>query len=307
MSRSFTKRGWLLFFAMAAIWGIPYLLIKIAVDSYSPGAIVAGRTLIGAAILLPFAIRSGALRVALKHWKWVLAFGLVEMAGPFFLLGHAEQSLPSGLTGLLVATVPLWATIIALLSGERGALRPTRVAGLVLGFIGVAVIVLVPGLGVSGGGDWLLAAGEVLLVAVMYAIAPFIVARKLNEVPSLGSITLSLLMIGIAYLPIAFMTQHELPTTEATISLVLLGVICTAIAFILFFALIKEVGPVNAPLFTYINPIVALVAGVIILSEHLGVELLIGAPIVLLGCWLAAMGGKKKEAVLPEPDPTPLG
>ena len=87
-------------------------------------------------------------------------------------------------------------------------------------------------------------------------------------------------------------------------ALILLGVVCTAVAFILFFALIREVGPVNAPLFTYINPIVALVAGVLILNEHLGVELLIGAPIVLLGCWLAAMGGKKKDAILPEPDPT---
>ena len=288
---------------MAAIWGIPYLLIKISVESYSPAAIVAGRTLIGAAILLPFAIRSGALRGALKHWRWVLVFGLVEMAGPFFLLGHAEQSLPSGLTGLLVATVPLWATIIALFGGERGALRPTRVAGLVLGFIGVAVIVLVPGLGVGGNG-WLLAAGEVLLVAVMYAIAPFIVARKLNDVPALGSITLSLLMIGVGYLPFALLTQHEVPTLDATVALILLGVVCTAVAFILFFALIREVGPVNAPLFTYINPIVALVAGVLILNEHLGVELLIGAPIVLLGCWLAAMGGKKKDAILPEPDPT---
>ncbi len=151
---------------MAAIWGIPYLLIKISVESYSPAAIVAGRTLIGAAILLPFAIRSGALRVAVKHWRWVLAFGLVEMAGPFFLLGHAEQTLPSGLTGLLVATVPLWATIIALIGGTRGVLRPTRIVGLVLGFLGVAVIVLVPGLSVSGSG-WLIAAAEVLLVAVM--------------------------------------------------------------------------------------------------------------------------------------------
>ncbi len=111
-------------------------------------------------------------------------------------------------------------------------------------------------------------------------------------------------MIGLGYLPFAILTQHEVPTVESTVSLVLLGVICTAIAFIVFFALIKEVGPVNAPLFTYINPIIALIAGVLVLHEHIGVELLIGAPIVLLGCWLAAMGGKKKEAQLPEPDPT---
>lgn len=306
MSQSFTKRGWLLFGAMALIWGIPYLLIKISVDSYSPAAIVAGRTLIGAILLLPFAIRSGALRAAAKKWPWVLAFGLIEMAGPFFLLGNAEKTLPSGLTGLLVATVPLWATIFALLGGSKGALRPVRILGLLLGFAGVAVIVLLPGLGTAGSG-WLFAAGEVLLVAVLYAIAPFVVMHKLGDVPSLGSISLSLLIIGVGYLPAAFLTQHEVPTVPATVSLVLLGIICTAIAFIVFFALIREVGPVNAPLFTYINPIVALILGVIILGEHVGVEMLIGAPIVLLGCWLAAMGGRRKDASLPEPDPTAAG
>lgn len=301
MAQSFSKRGWILFAAMALIWGIPYLLIKISVESYSPAAIVAGRVLIGAVLLLPFAIRGGAFRAALKKWPWVLAFGLIEIAGPFFLLGNAEKTLPSGLTGLLVATVPLWASIIALAGGDRTAMRPIRIVGLLLGFAGVAFIVLMPGLTAAGSG-WFVAAGEVLLVALLYAIAPFVIARKLSDVPSIGSISFALLIVGIGYLPAAFLTQHEVPTVDATISLVLLGIICTAIAFIVFFALIKEVGPVNAPLFTYINPIVALILGVVVLNEHIGAELLIGAPIVLLGCWLAAMGGKQRELV-PQPDP----
>jgi hypothetical protein len=164
------------------------------------------------------------------------------MAGPFFLLGHAEQTLPSGLTGLLVATVPLFAAGIALARGDRTMLSPVRGAG-------------------SGSDSSasesssrararrrrsrraLGAIGEVLLVAFLYAVAPFIVATKLARVPSLGTITLSLFCVGIAYLPVAVLTQHEVPTVRSTVSLAALGILCTAVAFLAFFALIGEVGP----------------------------------------------------------------
>src|SRR6478752_7121110 len=149
----FDTRAWVLFAAMALLWGIPYLFIKLAVDSYSPAAVVAGRTLIGALLLLPFALRQKALRPAFSKIGWVLAFGAIEMAGPFLLLGHAEQSLPSGLTGLLVATVPLFAAMIALMGGDRSVLKPARAIGLIVGFVGVAVIVAGPGLAVGGVGS----------------------------------------------------------------------------------------------------------------------------------------------------------
>ena len=286
----FSRRGWLLFGAMCLLWGVPYLLISVVVESFSPPAMVAGRTLIAALLLLPFAIRSGALRAAWKLWPWVLAFGLVEMAGPFLLLGHAEQSLPSGLTGLLVATVPLFAALIALGGGDRAVLRPARLIGLLVGFVGVGVVVAGPGL--TGGKVDLLAAGEVLLVAVLYATAPFIVARKLGEVPSIGTITLALLFIGILYLPVALLTQHQVPTVPSIAALIALGVICTAIAFLAFFALIKEVGPVRAPLFTYVNPVIAIILGAIVLAEPLTAGLLVGFPLVIIGCWFAGTGGR---------------
>ena len=291
VSTRFSTRGWVLFAVMSLLWGIPYLFIKEAVDSFSPPAIVAGRTLIGALILLPIALHRGALRPALKLWPWVLAFGAIEMAGPFLLLGHAEQTLPSGLTGLLVATVPLFAAIIAFTRGDKGVLRPARAAGLVIGFAGVAVIVAGPGLA-AGGAASLLAVGELLIVAICYAIAPFIVATKLKDVPSLGTITLSLAAVGLFYLPIGLLTQHEAPTARSTVSLVALGILCTALAFMAFFALIAEVGPARAPLFTYVNPVVAIILGSIILGEELSVGLLIGFPLVILGCWLAATGGR---------------
>lgn len=300
---AFTRRGWLLFAAMCLLWGVPYLFISVAVESFSPAAVVAGRTLIAALLLLPFAIRSGALREAWKVWPWVLAFGAIEMAGPFLLLGHAEMTLPSGITGLLVATVPLFAALIALGGGDRGVLRPARAIGLVVGFGGVAVVVAGPGL--EGGSFDLLAAGEVMLVAVLYAIAPFVIARKLSHVASMGTITLAMLMVGLFYLPIGLLTQHEVPTPTSIAALVALAVICTAVAFLVFFALIREVGPVRAPLFTYVNPVVAIVLGAIILAEPLTPALLIGFPLIIVGCWLAATGGRLRPVSPEALPPTP--
>ena len=292
MTGGVSARAWGLYALMAVLWGIPYLFIKEAVDSFSPAAIVAGRTLLGAAVLLPIALHRRALRPALKLWPWVLAFGAIEMAGPFFLLSHAEQTLPSGLTGLLVATVPLFAAGIALARGDRTMLSPARALGLAVGFAGVVVIVAGPGLSVTDPATALAAVGEVLLVALLYATAPFIVATKLAHVPSLGTITLSLLVVGVAYLPFALLTQHEVPTVRSGVSLAALGIFCTALAFLGFFALIGEVGPARAPLFTYVNPIVAILLGVLVLGESLSLGLLVGFPLVIVGCWLAATGGR---------------
>ncbi|BDZ37468.1 DMT family transporter [Microbacterium suwonense] len=293
----FTKKGWILFAVMAFVWGITYLFIKEAVATFGPPAVVSGRTLLGGLVLLPFALRSGALNAAWKHWPWVLAFGLVEMGGPFLLLSHAETQLPSGLTGLLVATVPLFAVIIALLRGDRSALAPVRLGGLLVGFAGVTIVVAGPGLFPHEPGS-VIAIGEILLTAVMYAIAPFIIAHKLADVPSIGTITLALFAIGLGYLPAALLTPHEPPTLRSAGSLVLLGVVCTALAFVAFFALIREVGPVRAPLFTYINPIVAIVLGTVLVDEPLTPGLLIGFPVILIGCWFAATGGRLKPRAL---------
>ncbi len=290
-------RGWLLFAAMSLLWGVPYLFIKETVETFTPFAMVAGRTRGGALILLPFALHRRALGPALAKWPWVLAFGAIEMAGPFLLLGHAEQQLPSGTTGLLVATVPLVAAIIAVFRGDRTVLKPLRMLGLVVGFAGVAVIV--GGHGFAADPGDLLAVGEVLLVAVLYAIAPFIVATKLVGVPSLGSITIALAAVGTFYLPFALLVPGEPPTARSILSLVGLAVLCTAVAFIAFFALIGEVGPARAPLFTYVNPVVAIALGVLLLGEELSVGLLAGFPLVIVGCWLAATGGRLRPGKVP--------
>jgi drug/metabolite transporter (DMT)-like permease len=274
---------------MGFIWGTPYLFIKEAVDSFAPAAVVSGRTLGAALLLLPIAAGTGALRPALARWPWVLAFGAIEMAGPFMLLSHAEQTLPSGLTGLLVSTVPLVAAVVGFACGDRGALDATRVAGLVVGIAGVALVV-------GGGGDGTIGVApvaEVLLTAICYAVAPFIVVRRLGDVPALGPITLSLGAVGLAYLPVALVTQDGAPTGRSIAAVVALAVLCTALAFAVFFALIAEVGPTRAPLITYVNPVVALGLGVVVLDEQVTAAMLAGIPLVLAGCWFATGAGRR--------------
>ena len=131
------QRGWILFGLMGAIWGVPYLFIKVAVEHLSPPVVVFGRTAIAAVPLLFFAARADAIRPALASWKPLLAFAALEMAVPWLLLTDAEQHLPSGLTGLLIACVPIVGAVVAFLLGDRSALRPTRLAGIAVGIAGV--------------------------------------------------------------------------------------------------------------------------------------------------------------------------
>lgn len=295
-----TRRGWVLFLAQGVIWGIPYLLIKEAVATIEPPAVVAGRTGIAALLLLPFALRRGVLAPALARWPTVLLFTAVEMGGPFLLLADAETVLPSGLTGLLVSTVPLFGMFVAFATGDRTVFRLTRVLGLLIGLAGVALIL-------SGDhGDGVVRAWnviEVLLVAVGYSVAPFIAHHRLGEVPGLGLAALSLTFVGLAYLPVALVVQDTWPSARSAAALGGLAVVCTAIAFVTFFALIEEVGPARSTLITYVNPVIALTLGVVLLGESLSVGLVVGFPVVLLGCWMAASHRDDDVVVVPEASP----
>lgn len=280
-----TRRGWLLFAVMSVVWGAPYLFIHVAVRDVSPPVLVAARTAIGAVLLLPFAVRRHAIRPALTRWRPLLAFVIVEMAGPWLFLADAERHLPSGLTGLLIASVPLIATIVAVALGERAVTQPVRVVGLVVGLVGVMLLV---GFGDLGGGG-VRSVGEVLLVAIGYAVGPFIISRRLSDVPSIGVVAVSLAIVAVAYLPIAYASRpSSVPSAQAFWSLIGLGVLCTAIAFMVFFELIDAVGPARATLITFVNPIIAVMLGIAVLSESITVGLVVGSPLILFGCWLAA-------------------
>lgn len=278
-----SRRGFLLFAAMCVIWGIPYLLIKVAVEDVSPAFLVLARTAIGAVLLLPIAAARRELRPLVPFWLPLVAFAAVEIALPWVLLGEAETQISSSLTALLIAAVPLIATAIALTTGGRDRLTPQTGLGLALGIVGVAAIV-----GVNVEGASIVPIAEVGIVAVCYAVGPAMLQRWLSDLPPLGVISISLALTALVYVPIAaFRLPEETPSPEAIASIVTLAVVCTAIAFLLFFALIAEIGPVRSTVITYVNPAVAAVLGVTILGEHFTVGMGLGFVLVLAGSVLA--------------------
>jgi drug/metabolite transporter (DMT)-like permease len=287
----------LLFAAMSVIWGLPYLLIKVAVDHVSPAVVVFGRTSLAGLVLLGVAARSDALQPVLRVWKPVLAFAAVEMLIPWMLLSNAEEHLPSGVTGLLVACVPLAGAVLAFVLGDRTAPRPVRLAGIAVGLGGVAL--LVGGdLRSANGIPWL-SVGQVMLVCVCYAVGPFIVARRLGDVPSLGVIAVALVAAAFVSAPLAWATRPTTPPPASAWWAILgLAIICTGIAFLVFFALIDEIGPARSTLITFANPAVAVVLGAVFLDEAITGATIGGFVLVLGGCWLATRSGVVREDVV---------
>jgi drug/metabolite transporter (DMT)-like permease len=230
--------------------------------------------------------RSDAIRPALRRWRPVLAFAIIEMAIPWILLAIAEQHLASGLTGLIIATVPIVGAISAFCLGDRSALRRARVFGIFVGFAGVAFLV---GNDLRGDGAppwWSIA--MVLVVCVCYGTAPFIIERKLSDVPAIGVIALSLGAVALLYAPIAGVSAtSNHPSLKSVSAVVVLALVCTGLAFVVFFKLLDEIGPARAPLITFANPVVAVAFGAVLLDEAVTVATLVGFVLVMTGCWLA--------------------
>ena len=268
---------------MGLIWGIPYLFIKIAVGELTPASLVFLRTAIGAALLLPIAAARKDLGPLLPHWKWIVAYTLAEVALPWFLLSDAERRISSSLTGLLIALVPSIGAILALATGSDDRLDARRIAGLGLGFLGVAALV-----GLDVGASDIGAVGEVALVALGYALGALIIARKLSDLPLFGVVAASLALTMVAYAPVGIaQLPRELPSPQVIFAVAVLGVICTALAFLVFFPLVAEVGAARATVITYVNPAVALALGVAFLGEPLTPGIILGFVLIVLGSLLA--------------------
>ncbi len=296
-----SRRAVILFALMSVIWGIPYLFIRVAVAEVSPSVLVFVRTGLGALLLLPIALARADVRAVLTRWRWIVVFAAVEIGGPWVLLGSAEQEVPSSLAALLIAAVPLIGTVVALATGTRHRVGRTGLLGLLLGVVGVAAIV-----GVNVETTDPRALLEIALVAVGYAVGPAILVRRLGGLPSIGVMAVSLTLVAIVYLPLAAAQwPAAVPSAAALLSMVILGVVCTAIAFVVFSALIAEIGPVRATVFTFINPAVAAVLGVLVLAEPFTLPMAIGFGLVLAGSAMATRKPADEDAAEIAEAPTP--
>jgi drug/metabolite transporter (DMT)-like permease len=284
-----SSRGWAAFAAMSAIWGVPYLFIKVAVDAgLSPAFVSFARVAIGAAVLLALAGRAGVLGAVRGRWGWIAAYGCIEIAVPFPLIAAGEQRVSSSLAAILIACVPLMVALIALRFDASERATGTRLIGLLLGLAGVVALV---GLDVAGDPDELLGTGLIVLAALGYAIAPMILTAKLGGIDPRAAMGASLLIAAVVLAPFAAVgAPTAMPSGDALLSIGVLGLVCTALALVVFSVLIHEVGPGRALVITYINPVVAVALGVAILGERPGAGAVAGLLLILAGSWLSTDG-----------------
>jgi len=295
-----SRRGLALFGVMCVIWGIPYLLIRVAVRELTPAFLVFARTGFAALLLLPLAARRGELRVLLPRWRSLVLFAIAEIAVPWLLLSRAELRLTSSLTGLLVAAVPLVGAVVTAAAGSADRLDGRSWLGLLVGIFGVAALV-----GLDFGRVGVVPLLEVCVVVVGYATGPMILSRRLSGLPSLGIVAASLTLTAVAYAPVAAVQVPAHVRLDVILSVAGLAVICTALAFLLFFDLIAEVGPVRATVITYVNPAVAAVLGVTALGERFTPGMGLGFALVLGGSVLATRRSTPRDPAAPVVEAAP--
>ncbi len=282
-----TRRGWTLLLLLGLIWGMPYLFIRIAVATFEPTTLVLLRVVLAGVILIPVALARRQLSALRGRMGWVILFALMEIGIAWVLINLGERELTSSLTALVIATVPTIGAIAARVAGVGDRLTGTRLVGLALGFVGVALLV---GFDVASGS--LFAIVCILIAAFCYATAPLIVDRKLRDVPSLPVIAVSMAINALVFVVpgVIQWPSTDIPVS-AWVSVVVLGLVCSALAFIIFFRLIAEVGPARTTLITYINPVVAVILGIAVLGEPFTLGIAVGFPLIIIGSWLASRRG----------------
>ncbi len=268
--------------AMAVIWGIPYLLIRVAVRQLDPGVMVLFRTGPAALLLMPIVVAQGQFQVLVRNFKWIAVFAIVEFGIPWYFMATAERHISSSLTSLLICCVPLLAVLVQRLRRTQEHIARQRYFGLAIGAIGVALLV---GLDLRGGSiTWI---ALMMIVVLGYCVGPIVLATKLSHVPGVVVVAGATSLVALCWIPWA--TQHWPAhiSGETFSCMAVLSVVCTATAFLVFFELVKEVGSSRSVVVTYFNTAIAVVLGVIGLHETLTSGIIFGFPLVLIGCIFA--------------------
>lgn len=273
------------YLAVSALWGIPYLFVSVAVKELSVPVIVFTRVFIGALVLIPLAIRAGSMRIPRSSYKYIAIYAIFEMFIPWTLISDGQRQVSSGLAGLLIATVPIWANLLAAIAGDRSVRHPRQVSGIAIGFVGVVALVGVDSFMESHD---LLAMLKILFSAFSYAFATFMAARHLSGVAGVTVNGLAMALTAIVFaIPAMSSLPSQMPSTGALLSLIALGLLCTALAFYYFFILLGMIGAPKASTVTYPNTAIAIALGVILLNEPVTLGMAVGFPMVLLGSYLA--------------------
>jgi drug/metabolite transporter (DMT)-like permease len=304
-------RGYVSLLAIvAAVWGSSYLFIKVAVEEVEPTAMMFMRLVLASAVLVPVLAWHVGGRVAVSQmrdlgWKaW--AVGFLNAAFPFTLIAWGEKYVDSGVAAIANASVPIFVVILAFWFNPSERVRGVRLAGILVGLAGVAVLT-----GLHPEGGWWAIAGTlaIVLASLSYASANHFVQHNFSQTMPVLVTTASSVMGAVILLPFAaFQWPDQMPSWKAIGSIVVLGVLGTAFALLLFYRLLTSYGAARASLVTYLLPPVALVYGVLILNEKITLNAALGLVLILAGVALgsgAALRGRRRGRE-PEAEPAPV-
>lgn len=285
---------------LSVLWGSAYLFMRAAVPAFGPAPLIALRMGIAAALLLPLLGWRGGLGQLRAHPRQLLVLAVPFTALPFLMLGFAAQHLTAGLLAVLNATAPLFAALLAHFV-YRERLGRWRGAGLLIGFGGVAL--LTAGSVALRSTLGLVAVGAVLLTSALWALGANYARRRLGGMDNVALTVGSLAVAALALAPLAAATWPATPPPLcAWLEVGFLGVGSSALGFLLYYRLLRRVGPVRAMSVTFLNPVVALAAGALYLGEAVSLQTLAGAAVVLagtalsLGLWPGRVGEAVVEA-----------
>ena len=271
--------------SLAALWGASFLFMRVAVPEFGPLAMVEMRVAVASLVLLAIVMRRAQMDALLAHWRPLLVVGAVNSAIPFALFGYALLSLSAGFGSILNATAPLFGAMIAFLwLHER--LAPARVAGLFIGFAGVALLMWGKPSFHAGGDAWAVLA--ILCACLAYGVGPNYIKRNLTGVPPLIIATGSQIAAAVLVLPLAVIEwPKQLPGVTAWLAVIALAIACTALAYVLYFRLIANVGPTRAIAVTFLIPAFGMLWGALFLDESVTFGMLAGCAVILVGTALA--------------------
>ncbi len=269
---------------LAMIWGASFLLIRIAAPVMGPVLLIAVRVALAGLTLLLFARLTGKDLQFRRYWKQYAIIGVINSAIPFVLIATAELQLPASLAAILNATSPLFGAIFAYL-WLKDPLTPRKILGLVMGFLGVAVLAGWSPLVLTTG--VLIAAVCSLLGAASYGLGSVYTKARAGGAPALGMATGSQLAAAVALMPLVPFTLPSAPPGRATIIAVLvLAFVCTALAYIIYFRLVVDVGPLSALTVTFLVPIFATLWGALFLHEQVTLSMIVGCAMIFVGTGL---------------------
>ncbi len=277
-------------FLLAAIWGVSYVFIKVAVEDIEPAPLMAARALLAGLLLFPYlAITMGSRQAAVAlraHWRPAFVLGALNAAIPFWLVAWGEQHIDSSIAGVAQATVAIFTFLLAARFLPHEAVGLTRIVGVAVGFIGVAVLA-----GFDPGGGWIAVAGTlaVVLSSLSYAGAGVYGQHSVQTVPGPVLATGSMLAGGLILLPLAlFQLPARVPDAEAIGALLTLTVVGTTFVQLILFRMLRLYGSRRLSLVTYLIPGFALFYGAVLLDEPITVAALAGLVLILGGVALAS-------------------